>query len=176
MRSPFLHLIVWALVSSAALSGYGYWYAVIAHKSAAVAELQNRIDEKTEAASRIAAARATLAEIAGDEASVENYFVPETGVVPFIDDLEERAQALSASLKVVSVSAVPKQPIIVFSLAIEGSFDAIMRTMGAIEYAPYDLSVSKLSISENGKGLWHADLELSVGSVPAATSTRAALL
>ena len=171
MKSPFIHLIVWGGLLFVALSAYGYWYSAISNKSVTVAELGKRIGANTEAAGRIATARATLSEIASDEATIASYFVSETEVVSFIDDLEARAKAQSASLKVVSVSAVPKQPLLTFSLAVEGKFDAVMRTVGAIEYAPYDLAVSKFAMSDNGEGLWHADITLTVGSVANATAT-----
>src|SRR3989344_5248216 len=44
------------------------------------------------------------------------------------------------------------------------------------EYAPYNLSIAKLSVGKDEKDIWHANIELLVGSVPAssvATSTRA---
>ena len=163
-------------MGAVALSLYGYWYAVISEKSVRVAELQGQIDAKTETAKRIASARATLSDIADDEATVKNYFVPETGVVPFINDLEKRARAQNASLKVLSVSTAggAKQPVLMLSLAVEGTFDAAMRTVGAIEFAPYDLVISKFSMGENGKGVWNVSFEIMVGSVSpsAATSTQ----
>lgn len=171
MKSSFFHLIVWALIAAATMAGYGYWYALIAEKSAAVADLQSQIDSKTETAGRIASARATLSEISKDEAVVQSYFVPETAVVPFINDLETRAQLQKAVLKVLSVSTggTAAHPTLTLSLALDGSFDAIMRALGAIEYAPYYLSIAKVSLIENGTNIWHADLEMVVGSVSATT-------
>ncbi|HCR52746.1 TPA: hypothetical protein DIV48_03870 [Candidatus Kaiserbacteria bacterium] len=168
-----LHLLAGFFLCVVALSGYGYWYTAIANKSIAVADLQNRITAKTETAGRIASARSALAEIAGDEAAVQDYFVPETGVVSFINDLEARASKQKAAMKVLSVSVegVPTKPTLVLSLAIDGTFDAVMRTVGAIEYAPYDLSVSKLSVRWNEKNTWSATLEITVGSVPATASS-----
>jgi hypothetical protein len=173
MKSPFLHLIIWILIVVGALAAQGVWYSEVSHKSAEVAQLQNQIDTKTETASRIASARITLSEIAGDEAIVQGYFVPETGVVPFIDDLETRARAQNATMKVLSVSVggTSKQPTLGLSIALDGSFDAVMRTVGAIEYAPYDLVITKLSTGKTEKNIWHATLELVVGSVPAATAS-----
>lgn len=181
MKSPFLHLIIWLSVCAATFVGYGFWYAAVANKSMAVADLQNQINMKTETSIRVAAARTALAEIAGDESVVQSYFVPETGVVSFIDDLQARAHAQTAVMKVLSVSTgggTAKQSNLTLLLAINinGTFDAVMRTVGAVEYAPYDLSISGLSLGEDGKNTWHADLELVVGSVPTtaeATSTQA---
>lgn len=173
MRSSLIHMSVWISILVAAVAGHGFWYAAIVNKSAEVFELQNQIDTKTETAGRIAAARTALAEIAGDESAVQNYFVPETEVVSFIGDLETRARAQSASIKVLSVSvdnSSLKQPSLVLSLSLSGTFDSVMRTIGAIEYAPYDLTVSRLSLIKEEKKIWNANLELVVGSVPASSS------
>lgn len=173
MKSSFLSVGIWLAIFIAAFAGYGAWYRVIADKSITVAALQNQIAAKTETAVRIVTARTALAEIAGDEATVQSYFVPETGVVAFIDDLEKRARAQGATMKVLSVSVggAGETPTLVLSLSIDGAFDPVMRTIGAIEYAPYDISLSKLSVAKSGKIDWDAGLEITVGSVPASTAT-----
>ena len=179
MKSPFLHLVVALLIGSTALLVYGYWYSVLSEKSVTVAALQDQIDAKTESASRIATARSALAQLTEEEAAIRGYFVPESDVVSFIDDLESRARAQTAELKVVSVanSKAGKQSLFILTVAIDGSFDAVMRTIGATEFAPYDLSITKFALIDNGENTWHADLELKVGSLAStgATSTPAAV-
>jgi len=169
MKSPLLHLIFASLACVAMLVGYGVWYASVKAKSVAVANLENQISIKTETESRITSTRASLAEIAGDEATLQSYFVPETGVVAFIDHLDAQGQTLGATVSVLSVatSDAGAQPELTLTLTVEGTFDAVMRTIGAIEYAPYDLSISRLSLQQSAKNTWHADLNLHVGSVPA---------
>ena len=179
MKSHFVHALIMFSLCVCALIGYGFWYAAVASKSAAVASMQNQIDTKTESAARVASARTALAEIAGDESAVRSYFVPETEIVSFIDDLVARGRTLSATVKILSVSAdnSHNQSTLSFSLTVKGTFDAVMRTVGMIEYAPYNLSIAKLSVGKDGKDVWHANIELLVGSVPAspaATSTKAA--
>lgn len=173
MRSPLTQLILAFLVCAAALVGYGIWYAAIANQSIAASALQSQIDVKTATISQMASTRAALAEIAGDESVVQGYFVPETGVVTFIDGLESRGRSLGANVGVLSVSTggAPARPVLLFSLSITGTFDAVMRTVGAIEYAPYDISVSALTLEQSDKNSWHADLKLLVGSVVAGAAT-----
>lgn len=180
MKSTPINAIVALSLCAAALVGHGFWYAAVVDKSAEVANLQNRIDEKTEFAARTASARTTLAEVASDESVVRGYFVPEAGVVPFIDDLEARARAQTATMKVLSVSVANavKQPTLSLSLTINGTFDAVMRTVGSIEYSPYNLSLAKFSLMKDEKDIWNANLELLVGSILAnssSTSTKAAI-
>lgn len=175
MKSTLAHLAFASAACVAVLAGYGFWYAATAAKSVEVAELQSQIDAKTEAVSRMATTRAALAEIAGDESVVRGYFVPETGVVAFIDDLEARGRALGAAVSVLSVSTGGggAEPTLQFALSVKGTFDAVMRTVGAIEYAPYAISISALSVGQDAKDLWHADLKLRVASVPPAAAAPA---
>jgi hypothetical protein len=173
MKSSLFYLMLWLSVCVATLGGYWFWYSTVADKSVAVASLENQINTRTEASVRIAAVRTALSEIAGDESIVQGYFVPETAVVSFINNLEARARAQKAVMKVLSVSTAgtTKQPMLVLTLSIDGTFDSVMRTVGAIEYAPYNLSISKLSLGKQEKGNWRADIGLMISSVPAVTAT-----
>ena len=173
MKSAFTHLALSLTVCIAVLVGYGFWYAAVAEKSAMVTILQGQIDAKSEAVSRMATTRAALAEIAGDETAVQSYFVPETAVVAFIDGLESRARSLGATLDVLSVATggASARPTLAFSIVIKGAFDAVMRAVGAIEYAPYAISVSDLSIGQDDKKNWSANLKLLVASVPSGAVT-----
>lgn len=168
MKSPFFHVIAAIILCIITIVGYGMWYAAIAAKSAAAAALQSTIDTKTETMNRIATTRATLADIANDETVVQNYFVPEAGVVAFINSLEAHGKTLGTAVNVLSVSTAGTkiQPALSLSLVIGGSFNAVMRTVGAIEYAPYDLSISALSVTQDENKNWRANLKLLVGSVP----------
>lgn len=174
MRSPAVHLLLASLVCIATMVGYGFWYATVEAKSTEVALLENQIATKTATAGHIASARASLADIAGDEASMRSYFVPETGVVAFINSLEGQGKKQGTVVNVLSVSTtvVGARPALSFSLTVNGSFDAVMRMVGMIEYAPYDLSLTSLSVQQDGKSSWRADLNLLVGSsASVATST-----
>lgn len=177
MKSSFSHFFLALAICIVSIVGYGVWYGNISSRSAAVAELQNQINIKTETANRIVAARATLANIASAEATVQDYFVPEADVVSFINSLEEHGRTLGATISVLSVSTggTAVQPLLILSLTITGTFDSVMRTAGVIEYAPYDLSITNLSVSQDAKDLWHADLKMSVGSVPVARSATTTL-
>ncbi|MBU6490819.1 hypothetical protein KGQ25_01480 [Patescibacteria group bacterium] len=178
MKSPLVHLILAAALCIASIIGYGVWYTVVAAQSAAVANLENQISTKIQIVSRVSSAQTALAGIAGDEAAVQSYFVPETGVVAFINDLEARGRVLKADVSVLSVSSggTKTHPTFAFIIVVKGPFDAVMRTVGAIEYAPYALSLSSLSLGQDPTGDWSASLNLLVGSVPpaAATSTEQA--
>ena len=173
MKSPRTHFIIALIVAVAAVAIYATGYAALSSKSRDVADLQSRIDAARVNVSRIAAARAALAEIAGEEANVRGYFVPESGVVAFINALEDRGLALKTEVSVLSVStgSGSSHQTLQLTLAIKGTFDAVMRTVGAIEYAPYDLSITGVSVGQDTKNKWHANLNIVVGSLPLAAAT-----
>ncbi|MBU6388430.1 hypothetical protein KGQ72_00930 [Patescibacteria group bacterium] len=173
MRSSLLHLGIALIICVTAGVGYWFEYTTIAAKSTAVAALQDQIDAKTAAVSRMTTTRAALAEISGDESIVQSYFVSETGVVAFIDSLQARGQTLGATVSVLSVStdSAGTQPMFDFSLSIKGTFDAVLRTVGAIEYAPYAISISSVSVDQDAKNSWIANVKLLVGSVAAKAAT-----
>ncbi len=170
--NSFLHLLSASSVCTVAVIGYGFWYAAVDAKSVAVATLESQVIAKTTTVNRVASSRASLAGIRGDEVTIWNYFVPETGVVAFIDALQVRGEARGATVDVLSVSsagtATPEQSL-VLSLSVSGTFGAVMGTVGAIEYAPYNLRISELSITK-GKDEWRASLTILVGSVSATQS------
>ncbi len=166
MRTPLIHFGMAITVFIATLSIYGFWYAAITAKSAAAAILESQIETKTETASRIASARAALADISGNEATVRSYFVSEGEVVAFINDLEARGRAQKASVTVLSVSTATESAhsTLTIGLTVNGTFEAVLRTLGSIEYAPYYLRIGTLSLGLEAKNWWHADLSIIVGS------------
>lgn len=173
MKSPFIHLVLVSLLCVLSLVGYSTWYATITAKSARATLLQDTIDTKVKNIYRLNTTKTVLADSADDELMVQRYFVPETGVVAFIDSLESRGRSRGASVSVrsVSTSGGAPHPALEFSISIAGTFDAVMRTIGSIEYAPYAISISNVSITQEEKGNWYADMKLLVGSRPASTAT-----
>ncbi|OGG78451.1 hypothetical protein A3A36_02025 [Candidatus Kaiserbacteria bacterium RIFCSPLOWO2_01_FULL_52_12b] len=173
MKPSLIQFGIALVIGIAALVGYNVWQGVVMAQSAALADLENQIAEKTDTTNRAAAARSALADMAGDEAIVQGYFVSDTGVVPFIDDLESRGRALGTAVTVASVSTsgIGARTTLALSLTIIGGFDAVMRTVGAIEYAPHNITISSFSLGQADKDSWRVDLKLSVGSSPATTAT-----
>lgn len=175
MKPPFFHLIMASIICTVVLSVYGVWYGTITTTSTTAANLQKKIDTKTESVSRTTSARATLAEIADDEATLQGYFVPEAGVVAFINDIEARGRILGATVTVLSVSIGPVSTTtpqtLTLSLVCEGTFDSVMRTVGIIEHAPYYLSLASLSVVQDNKNSWRANMQILVGSVTLKSTT-----
>lgn len=173
MRSPLTHFLL-ALTTLIAVSGaYGAWYTTVSHKSNEVANLQSQIDAANENAGRIALAKTAISEIVMDEERMKNYFVSESSVVSFINELEALGTSGGAAVTVLSVSkgGTSLAPTLLLSLSIQGTFDAVMSTVGAIEYVPYDVSITTLSVEQNGKDIWHANVNIVAGSASVSTAT-----
>lgn len=172
MTSSFFRLGIVCVLFALVIGGYGVWYADVEAKSASVAKLTSQIQASSETEKRISEARESLSDLSGYENTIQNYFVPESGVVAFIDYLESSGRAFGATTTVSSVSKnAGTSPSLSIALTVTGPFSAVMRTTGVIEYAPYALTLGSYTIQQGGKGVWTASLALTVGSSPAASTT-----
>ena len=172
MKRSLTALIFALALFAAALFAYGYGYFLVSGKSVEVAKLEQQIQTKTETASRVSSARAALAEISGDEAAVKAYFVSQTQIVPFIDALQATGSDLGTKVEVLSVSQKQntERPALSVALSVSGSFDAVMRTAGAIEFSPFDLTVDTFGLSKDAAANgWRANLTLTIGSTVTGT-------
>ncbi len=181
MKSSSTQLVIALIGGSILLGGYGAAYAAISKKSATVASLGEQISAATRSVTRTTSVRAALTEIKGDEATIQSYFVSEADVVSFITALEALGTTQGTEVRVLSVSAstLAEQPILKLALSVKGPFDAVMRTVGAIEYAPYDIEIATLTVShdatdKDSSSLWSANINLIAGSLPASAATSTA--
>ncbi len=144
---------------------YGMWYMRVADESVEVFRLQNDLSSKNDLVHRISAARATLQKNDDPTHNLSKYFIDKTEVASFISTLERTAKKNGASLEVVAVSTdiIKASPTLSFTLGVEGSFNELMQTLGAIEYAPYHISFSGVMLTKNEK-LWQAEVKMLVSS------------
>ncbi len=177
MTASPTRVIIALLIFVAALVAYGMWYRSVTIVSARTVDLAAQIETKTATQKRIAAIRAALDELANDEARVNQYFVSPDTVVSFLEELQAHGADTGASVDVLSVSAgtATTQPTLQISLVIDGSFNAVMQTIGRIEYAPYHVSVSSLALNlakaspsaeAQAEDTWSATMQIAVGSLP----------
>ncbi|MDB5190432.1 MAG: hypothetical protein JWN49_758 [Parcubacteria group bacterium] len=142
------HALLTIVVLIIAFSAYGIWYTTVSRKSAQAASLSAEIETKHQDSERIKAAKDELQKISSDESRVNGYFVSTNDVVPFLETLQSTGKNLGSDVQVVSVSADPGKPHahLNLSLSITGSFDSVVRTLGALEYSPYDASLQSLTL------------------------------
>ncbi|KND50130.1 MAG: hypothetical protein AB203_04060 [Parcubacteria bacterium C7867-008] len=171
MKKPLTHLIIAGILLLIAVGAYGVWFVMVDTENAKARALATEIETKSQDASRIAEAKAALAALALNETAVSSHFISPNDVVPFLGSLGSTGAALGSKVDVVSVGADPVssgQGHLTLSIRITGSFDAVLRTLGAFEYAPYDVSLSNLSFDRSGESGWSAAVTLRVGTGPVA--------
>jgi len=174
MKSSRTHFVLMLVLAVVTTTSYVFWYMEVSHKSDQVISLESKIRAAANAMNRISSSRVMFAEIAEDEVKLQSYSVSESGVVAFINDLESRGAPGHATVEVSSVSkgGTAARPTLSLVVTIEGTFTAVMTTLGSIEYAPYMISVSAFSLSKNstkdtkdGKDYWRADVNLVVATL-----------
>ncbi len=172
-----IQLAIALLVLAGAIGAYVFWYASVGALSENAAALQGEIQTKSQESARVAAAKVALESLKEDEAAMQAYLVREEDIVPFLGALESTGTALGSTLEVVSVASdsTEARSRILLSLKISGSFDAVLRTLGAIEYGPYDSAVENITfdtvLTEEGAGApWTAVATFTLGTQVATPS------
>ena len=174
----FTHVVLALLLLAGAFTAYGFSYHIVDKKSADAAAAEASIKAKAEEATRAQEAQNQLAGLEDDEAQISQYFVATRDVVPFLTNIESIGRTFGTKVNVVSVSAAQGKPHghLILSVSITGSFDNVLRTVGALEYAPYDIALQSLSLDTTGGAAgaaheWSAAATFTVGTNDA-TSTR----
>ena len=133
--------------------------------------LEREVVAKQSEVLRVASAKAALPVLARSEETLRTYRTRSSDIVPFLERLEKQGRAEGAVVEVLSVS--PEQTgakgRIAISLTVRGTFDAVMRAVGSIEYGPYDIIVKTAALdnpaSTNEKtSAWTAAIALSLGT------------
>ena len=171
MTRYILYFVLWFAALGFAIALYGAWYSAVGDMSTQAAELESKIADRTQAAERANSAKAILAKVAASEALLNTYFVPASKIVDFIDETQQLGRDLGTSVTVLSVSEGDSKtiPTLILTLSVKGSFDAVTRTLGAIEYAPYAIRYTSLAVHKSLDDLWSGDASVVLGSVPAST-------
>lgn len=168
-KNSLIRLAVVFLLCLLAGVAYVFLYRSVADASDHLASLEKEVKQKSNDAARITAAKNTLRTLDVDEASVASYLVLSSDIVPFLERLELIGTELGADVSVVSVAKEKdgSRERLALSLKITGSFESVMRTIGAIEHAPYDITTSQLSVGLTGTtagGAWTASGVFWVGT------------
>lgn len=177
-RKAITGTLVSAALLALALALYAVWYAAVARHAAEAAALRVEQLERSAAGGRAAQARRALESLEGEEARVYAHLVSPDDIVPFLESLESVGEGLGTQVDVVSVGGAPAGAgRITLSLRVTGTFEAVMRTLGAIEYQPYDVRLSSLTLDtptaiEANAGTWTAAAVFSLGMQTASTTPR----
>jgi Tfp pilus assembly protein PilO len=165
MKNPLIQFGLAVVILVIAIGAYGVWFVAVDTENAKAREISSEIQTKSQDATRIAEAKAALTTLATNEASVSTHFVSANDVVPFLGSLESTGTALGSKVTVLSVGAEPVvkgEGHIAISVSITGTF--------ALEYAPYDITLTNLTLDTANKGAWSAAASFSVGTGPASST------
>lgn len=144
-----IRLIASLLLLVAVATAYGFWYSIVTTESTNAGDLATKITQQSDATSKIAAAKSELVQLNNQEAAVDQYFVETNDLVPFLEQLQSIGKFLGTKVQVASVSATPGDPYgtLTLSVSVTGTFDAVLRTIGSIEYQPFNITISSLSFT-----------------------------
>jgi hypothetical protein len=176
MKNPRTQLLLAGALLCLALAGYAFWYRAVARASREEQALSASVESATLANQKALESKDALSALSADQAAVGRYFLADADVVPFLEELQALGSVAGAAVDVVSVGAgsgAGATSTLAVTLHITGGFDAVARTAGAIEYAPYDLIENSLAFASDGKGAWHADMAITVGARGASASASA---
>ncbi len=159
--------LIIALVLVLAVMGlYVFGYQELQAERERATDLAQQLASKTAELGRLTDARAALATLASDEQSLSQYSIQKATIVPFLEQIQSVGKPLGATVEVLSVGDEKSagHARVALSLALSGSFDAVVRTLGAIEYAPYDAVVTTATLDTVGESkVWTAAVIYSVG-------------
>ncbi len=158
MKPAALQLVVAVIVAILAIAGYAFWYGQVKALDAEAAGLVTEIAAKDVERTRSASARSAEADLASQESFIASKLVATADIVTFLEGLEATGRTYGATLRVASVTGGDNSPDgrISLSLSIVGSFDAVMRTIGAIESGPFASMVQDLSLDTSDGETWSA--------------------
>jgi hypothetical protein len=167
---PYIPLAIALLTLLGVAMLYSLGYFFVSHASTKAATLASDVRAKTTQLERAARAHVALSTLEDSEADLQHYEINKADIVPFLESIQSTGRPYGA---VVNVSAVADEkdgthPRVALSLTISGTFDAVLRTVGVIEYGPYDGVITNFSLNTPGpdaKGVapWTATVTYSVG-------------
>jgi Tfp pilus assembly protein PilN len=169
-NAPLVHLVIAGVVALALLGGYVVWLNVVERQRTELATLQSEIAQKDAERTRSFTARSAESDLAETEAFIASHIVQKDNIVSFLEALENTGTAYGAQVDVASLSGddAASAGRISLSLSITGSFDAVMRTLGAIEHGSYANMVKNITLDTAGADdVWSA-----TGVFVVATDTR----
>lgn len=167
MKNAYIHLAAAFLLLLVVSAAYFFWYRVLDAKRVLAAQEASELATIEANTALASAATAQLSSLGADAAAVNGYFIDSANVVPFLETLQDTGSRLGASINVQSVTAKTEgHPHLDLALTISGPFAAVARTVGAIEFAPYDVTVTSLSMTAGSDeaGGWNAVMAFSVGT------------
>lgn len=168
-KNAYIPVVIALALLIASAGGYYFWRGMVERAASEAAELGAQLRARSDAGANAAASGRALAALEENEARINGYFLSETEIVTYLEDLEATGERLGATVEVLSVGNTAAKAgqagKVQVSLSITGSFDAVVRTVGAIEYQAYDTRLVSLALdSPTGETVWTAAAIFEVGT------------
>jgi len=177
MSRSLISVVIAFLLLMAASGAYVFAYLRLQADTASAAKLSEQVKVKSIDLEQLARSHAALADLPTQEAAVEQYFVSKQDIVPFLEALQATGKGLGTTVSVLSVDdgSEPTHARFSLSLTVTGSFDGVMKTIGAIENGAYDGVLTNVTIDSSaadpkGARVWTAAVVLSLGEASASTT------
>lgn len=175
MKKTYFYLTFALIFFAVTLGGYAVWYYELGALSSSVSDITAEVTARNQGAAQALVAEDELTKLSAQESAIRNYFVSSSDIVSFLEGLQTVGTQFKSKVSIVSVEAnpLPRQHLNL-SLHISGSFDAVMRTVGAIENSPHDVSMLTLTVSATNPTAsstsWDAVTTLEVGTASSTPS------
>lgn len=170
-RRSFFHFIIAIVLTLMCVGAYVAWFFMFENARDRAEQLLAEVARIEREDAAIASTKGIAASLDADEALLQTYFVSQDDIVSFLEILEQAGEELGSIVDVASVS--PGSGVdagrVILALQVEGSFEAVMRTLGAFEYGPHDMRVRSLALDGGGEDegvVWSAATTFSVGLLP----------
>lgn len=169
MKPIYIHLTLASCLLVGAVALYVFAYLYIEDIGKRVVATEQEIRNRNAEVANIREAQNALAALAESEARIRRYFVPEGEVVAFLEEIGRTGDALGADVTVVGVTEKTIEDgrtMLDLSVQATGPFASVMRTLGTLEFAPYDITLSNLSMNaaESADAAWSASASFDVGT------------
>lgn len=173
-RSIFQLVIAFCLLVIVA-AVYYFWRQEIITTDVRAAELTATLSAGAATSATASMAARELPALTEAETTIDSYMVRPDDIVSFLEHIQSIGGQLGTTVTIASVSSATKpKPHLTLQLKLQGPFDSVLRTIGAIEYSPYDITTTSLSLDSAAKenpDTWLATVTFSVGTTNAKTTT-----
>ena len=164
-----IQLLIAAAFLAAAIAAYALAFLHVEDIGARIVRAEAEAQQRTVELKNIRDAQSALAALTESEARVKGYFVPTTEVVSFLERVGTAGDAFGADVSVVGVTEDTTETgrgMLTLSIQTHGTFASVMRTLGTLEFAPYDITLKNLSLdaTDAENGAWTAAATFDVGT------------
>lgn len=170
MKSEIIQLSIAVLALLIALAAYMFTFREVSQLQEESFLLAQEIESAQTKERRIARAEEVLGTVIEQESRIQSRFVTADTIVEFLGSLEGIENRTGAGIEVLSVSTEDAGGNFKINVTVDGSFGAVMKTVGAINELPVFLTLTSGAVDtvlrgEEDSENWTASLSYEVGAL-----------